>query len=1034
MQASRVLQKAVQKGLISDKESKTIVSKTADGTIEISEYNERVQEVIKSYQTWADKARESRNAIEELHQNIRQYINDLKKMRDAQRSATLDQIKNGVSLATGGLNNSSSIANNQLKYNNTAAGWRNQAYEKEVTSLSNDVAKIASGTFSGTITKQLAWKNLSKIKNQSSRKAYADALRKAASYLWSKKAVPWNILNTIKKFSSDTYNRLITYNLAVAKYEEAKLESALNYTENSAEIYENLAKIYDNRDKEINDDISLLEAQSNNEATASKKNGYLTKAANKYNSIINNDNNRVNEFKKLQRSNAKTISKQSGLTGNIKFLSAGELKKCQDTVNAAKNAAKKGEFISSGTLRALAQYYSKGYISSAFYQACVDYNNALDSKNQAIDQRALDRETAKQRKIAIGQEKINNIQEEKQRTRSSIDAKTSLIQSQQNTKTTRGLRLNANDYKALIRQNKQQKELYEQEAKALESTIKSNLNRGLWTKATPEYKEAIIALKEIDSKIEDCATNQEEWNNAIAQIPYDTIEARLELLDAIADFDKTYAERKSAKGRDLSESDYIKQIENNNALIRKYRSERAQAYDDYLKAMASKNKVYGGKTADQYLTMYNSIGATINGLRVSNEDLKNSLRDDVYWRTFERAHEKAKRLANVLEGISDLIDEDMYFDKDGNLTRFGMAQIANLTKQYENARTEVKNYTKDIDNLNKLYKTGQYTSEEYKEKLAELQEGILGAAGDMKGLFDDIKEIYQDMDQAELDSLYKLIDARSEALNQKKAYYDYDKQIRGKTKDVQELEAQLAALEGINTAEAKAKSAKLREQLSKAQEDLEDTRRNHELQLSQDALSDLKGTLQDEFDEKWDKLELDLTQVKDLLKSAETLASANAKSINQTLNSFLSAFGIDSKKTGVNKAFATGTKRVPSSLVGLSNEKGSELLVTKNGIISHFNPGDGVVPHELTQRLFELAQSAKPGASIGNSKFIAKPGNMSATVNQSYGSLINIEGNADSVTISELKKFSKQFLEQSYDYTSKRIKQDYVKTGGLRRA
>ena len=38
-----------------------------------------------------------------------------------------------------------------------------------------------------------------------------------------------------------------------------------------------------------------------------------------------------------------------------------------------------------------------------------------------------------------------------------------------------------------------------------------------------------------------------------------------------------------------------------------------------------------------------------------------------------------------------------------------------------------------------------------------------------------------------------------------------------------------------------------------AQEDLEDTRRNHELQLSQDALSDLKGTLQDEFDEKYYK-------------------------------------------------------------------------------------------------------------------------------------------------------------------------------------
>ena len=294
--------------------------------------------------------------------------------------------------------------------------------------------------------------------------------------------------------------------------------------------------------------------------------------------------------------------------------------------------------------------------------------------------------------------------------------------------------------------------------------------------------------------------------------------------------------------------------------------------------------------------------------------------------------------------------------------------------------------------------------------------------------------MYRDLDKAELDALYKLIDARNKALDAKKEYYDYDKTIREKTEDIRELTAQIAALDGISTAEAKAKRAKLQEQLAKAQEDLEETQGDHYLSLSKDALSDLKSTLDDEFDKKWEYLGQDLEGLAQLLRDANALTQNNTEVISGTLTSLLGFYGINPETTGIKTRYASGIKRVNSNVVGLSNEAGSEIVVTKYGMISKFRPGDGVVPADMTARLYELAQSVKPNSSLGKSSIKDFSGNLnSVEIQQNYGSLINVEGNADAVTTRDLQRLSKKILESSYDYTTARIKQDYVKTGGIRR-
>ena len=1034
LQAERTLSRAISSGLISKDQASTIRKKVANGSIEISEYNERMQEVIKSYQTWYDKASSAGSAIEELHRKIKDYIADLKAVRDAQRKATIDRINNNVSIGTGGTNYTPGIANNQLRYKNIQLQNQNAAYSTEVTNFSNDILKLASNA-AGSINGQLNTKNLNKIKNAKNRDAYKKALNQAKSYMWSQKVVPDSTLNTIKKYSLAIYNKVYAYNAAIGKLEEARMEQALNYAETSSEIFKNIANVYSNTDNNTNSNIDLLKAKIANTASASGKNSYIDKQIAQYEQILKNDDREIKEYEDLRKSNASTITSSKAITSRFSSLSASTRKNYQKIINDVKSYVKSGKYITAGALAGLANMYSKGYITAAFYQACINYNNALDSKNNAIAKREIDKQTVIQQKLALGQEKFTNIESEYGTRRSALDASAGITQAIQGTKTTRGVKLSASDYNTLLDNSRKQQKLFADEIFSLQSVISSNLTNGYWTTSSQEYKDALISLDNYKIKMQECITTQEEYNNAIAQIPLDTIEAALSLLDSIADYNKSVIDLKKAMGKDLSESDYITQMEYNTKQIEKYSEERAKVYMYYLNALASADQVFGGKTADEWMEMYNSIGSTINGLMDDNEGLKDSLRDDVYWRTFDRAHDAAKRLHDVISGISDLIDDDMYYDENGKLTSYGISQVANLVKEYENARTEVENYSNDIANLNALYKNGQYTTEEYTEKLGELQKGILDSAGDMKNYLEDIRDMYKDIDKAELDALYKLIDARNKALDAKKEYYDYDKTIREKTEDIQELTAQIAALDGISTAEAKAKRAKLQEQLAKAQEDLAETQNSHMLSLSKDALSDLKTTLNEEFDNKWESLGKNLEQLAELLRDANTLAQNNTAVVSNTLNSLLGFYGINPEETGIGARYATGIKHVNGSVIGLSNEAGSELVVTKYGIISKFNPGDGVVPADMTARLYELAQSIKPNSSFGKSNIKDFPGGLgSVEIQQNYGSLINVEGNADAVTVNDLRRLSKDILERSYDYTTARIKQDYVKTGGIRKA
>lgn len=1144
-QANKVVNKAVSMGVVSKEQANNIKKQVQNGSLDITKYGKKVQEVIKDYQEWYEKSKDASNAIKELHNNIRTYIQDLKDIRDTQRDAKLDKIDTYTSIGISGYASTTHAQNSQLSYSNSQLNKQDKAYDTEVSEVNKDVKKIGK-TGTNAVNKALKSKD-AKGKSKKS-KAYKKALNNAKKAIKTKKAVSSADLKTIKSHSISVYNKLYAYNLSLDNLEIAKLEQATNVAATSAERFENTSKKYENKDNKTNDKISLLRLKSDNATSVKSKNSKLDKVASQYDKIVEDDKSEIKEYKKEQKSSQKTIKNKAGTGSKFKNLNKKNKKNVKSYITKAKNAAKSGKSIDANVISKLAEFYSKGYVSKSFYEACINYNNAIEHREEAEAQLEIDKQTAIQEKAAIGTEKFNNVEQKytnKQNTTKSAKNKESINQS---IKSTKGHLLSVSDYQTMLNYSKQEQQIYTDEIVALNKTIQENLSSGYWTTASQEYIDAMNSVSGYEEEVLNCQQEQEElnneiaqlpytifdkaigliqsiksnfqsllsikttrgvsktnsdilteisnvntelakqterrnklwedyqtavnsggayggkdsdeWltefydadtevnnlkadveslNNEIAQLPYETYEKALELLDSIASYNKSIADLTKAQGRDLSAGNYLQQISDNNAKIQKYESERIQAYSDYMKALASYDGAYGGMTSDEWLGRYNDLGTTINGLKVDNEDIRDAMRDDVYWRTFERSHKAAQALKDILSGIADLIDDDMLYDKNGNFTDYGVAQMANIVKQFETARKEVQNYTNDIQNLNSLYAQGFYNQDEFNEKLNELQNGLFDSASAMKSYISEIIDMNKKLAQSELDALLKLIDARNDALTAKKNYYDYDKTIKDKTKDIQALKAQIGALEGVETAEAKAQKARLEADLADKKDDLNDTIMNHSFELSKDALDELKTILQDEFDERWDNIGQDLNEIQKLIAAANELTSAQSHIVGSALNKLLSFYGINPTSTDLNQfgnvtGYASGTRKVDRDKVAWTQENGQEVIVRKSdgAILTPLSRGDSVIPNNLTNNLFdwgmynpqEFADSLVRGIPD-----IPKAQPPVTTVEQHYDSLLNVEGNVDSTVVTDLEKFAKTFYQGAYKYTVNEITKDARRNG-----
>lgn len=588
-------------------------------------------------------------------------------------------------------------------------------------------------------------------------------------------------------------------------------------------------------------------------------------------------------------------------------------------------------------------------------------------------------------------------------------------------------------------------------------------------KAIEDYNDALDKRAEKTNNVKNAQDAVETANKNLLndQMEYANayVQNEIEKFNNIKDFYSSLRERqntesenmekqyafKEAHGEYKTMEEFDEKIKNRRKDIATMKEQRAELIKQLNDSVKSE-KIKEG--SDEWKAMQHEIDLVtgdIGDAEIEVENLTQQQIDLHYDELFERAAKKADLFIDRLQTIVGLVSDDMMFDNDGLLTEYGaLALQENATALDENIKN-LQTYMKERKKIqDDYYIYEKYGQEKFDELMAQNQKNLEDSLKNANTYRQAILDIIKKQSEEEVKAINKVIDKRKEALQKKKDYYDWDKTLKGKTKDIQQLEAQIAALSGVETAEAKSKRAKLQEELSNANEDLEDTIRDHVYETQVEGLDKMSEQLNENL-EKWIKeLALNLDKASDVITEAINNSSSPA-ALASALGSILGQFGINpSTLEGIGfslktENYATGTRRIKKQTLANTNEKGREIIVTKSGVLTQLEPGDGVVPNKLTENFFEAAknypmmmntiQQLVNGYNLMSQIKDNIPYNNSGSVevHQHYDSLINIQGNADSATVEDLKKFSKEFLEKSYEYTSRRINQDYRRTGGLRK-
>lgn len=480
------------------------------------------------------------------------------------------------------------------------------------------------------------------------------------------------------------------------------------------------------------------------------------------------------------------------------------------------------------------------------------------------------------------------------------------------------------------------------------------------------------------------------------------------------------AKLKQAKGEDLITEDYQKQIDSN--------EKQAQLYEESAKTMQLNldEKVKAGdikKGSQEWMQMQGEIDActsSANDLRTTNEELKNSMRDDIYYRGFERAIKAAQNLQNSLTTISSLIDEDAMFDDDGNLTDYGTAAIA----------TNIANVKSEKEELNQLMQErakmaehrDEYSDTEWADAIQKSDQYIADAVKSIKSAEDSVTTILKNNAKQKLDAINKTISAYSEAIKKSNDYYTYDKQLKSSNKDIQILRSQINALNGVSDAASRAKKARLEAELQEKQDALDDTVKDHIYNLQIDGLDKLSTQLNDDYEKYCKELSSSVDKIEKTFTSLSGTISSEGTKIDSTITTILGHYGVKPSDLGLTDSKVTGYAQ--GGLVKSVHKNGDDGLAS-------LAVGEEVATVDVVNLANKIRQDKVLNALANGHTLngMTMDGIGTTEINVNFGEAIGAINVPSGVSEEELQRI----VNESYKYTSQKVTRDMAKIVGRKR-
>lgn len=577
---------------------------------------------------------------------------------------------------------------------------------------------------------------------------------------------------------------------------------------NVVDWFERLVTRFENR-------IDLAQSKSENSTVLSTKNNYLTKAINDSNTLMEDYIKGRNLYVRASDNYAKKIG-----------LSAALKKKVQDGTVDIQSLSE--------TDKSKVEAYQK------WYDKIVECDKAiqdLKSQEKELYQQRLDNVTDKY-------DALRSVYENQNNTLSSLNDWVSEAGNSQG--------VGSGYYQNIIKQRNNQNtqtNLITSEIKEYQKQL-NQIKKKYGVNST-FYKEALAGLEELRTALNDSKKATAELTNQLDKLAANAAQYKTDKYTRASEKQSAYRDYKDANryydaktgdfAKGITETDYRNAITTNNNTINALQEQKNLVQQKMLTLNAGSAEYQ--EYADQLAELDKKILETAN----SNAELKKSI-VDLRFKQFDEAQDKLDDLIEDYGNLRDMMDSDTFYNDDGSFTDSGLANISLINKEMDAYKQEIADCTAELEDLEKLKKSGTITADQYKERSENAMNRIQQASKSLYSSQQSLLDMYSDKITKENDLLQENIDKRKKALDNKKDYYEYDKTIKDKTKDINALKAQIAALEGTTNAAAQAKLAKLKADLKDKEEDLADTKYEHQLDMESKGYDDLSEKADDALD------------------------------------------------------------------------------------------------------------------------------------------------------------------------------------------
>lgn len=439
-----------------------------------------------------------------------------------------------------------------------------------------------------------------------------------------------------------------------------------------------------------------------------------------------------------------------------------------------------------------------------------------------------------------------------------------------------------------------QKDWMLKERDKVQQSMTDYLNVNGHNKKDKAYQEMKKNLTDLNTSIVEADTHIQETKAALEETRENLKQWQIDRWERAGDKqDASLSYKKNADdiNYQLSANDYEERLKTYDKIIRADEEKRQ------LLAEEIATKTWSNEETQKKIEEYDNLTASIIK---SKEAMRQLAQEEIDFRfkPLDEAQNKLSNLVSELQTAQKLLgDTESFYNDDGAFSTNGLTNILLVQEQIDATKDKIANYREGLNKLDEMYKNGAIGPEYYKTKTDEMLKSLQQESATLADLRQNLLDMYTTQVTKENDLLQENIEKRKDALSAKEKYYDYDKTLKKKTKDINALKAQIAALEGTSNAASKARLEKLRAELADAEDDMADTMHQHEVDMKNTGYENFSDEANKALDNTLDAVKKNAAFQEAIIGSMLSNVKANYDSTYKHLGDVMDQYGMKVSQT-----------------------------------------------------------------------------------------------------------------------------------------